>query len=699
MDIWKMRDTHDLLVGYCDALQWALEHMAAGQQQQSDDGDDDTSSITLCTEGSGSARPAAAEPSVTAGKPLSSMPRRVRLKPASLIQSRGGALRITTGPAHHRDAQAAGLAWYTTRPAAGDRGAAALADMGLVAHSPSGERNRCAPRALAVAPPSGTTASCAASCAAALSYLMTTHDTSCRRARAASGELSRLTPKLGGCTAGQRVQAAGKAAFFSARDLLLPSPAMAEVVAKRLEFDPTETLSATRLQAEAALAELSKTVQELAGAARGKQAQIVELGKQSAEQGIGDNDLKRLKRQFDSNKATYVNIDQKTRFMAGLAGLEVDIPAWEAARDQHEAALKAEAEALRGLKASNEAARSRAAGLGAHVAQQYALVDAATAATTAQLDATAAVLAQPPRPRPAAEGAASLGPGPDEAETQQQVERVTALVRDAERSIAAAEAERAELEAANAAKAQQLAALRAEVERMELVASDRMRAADEGTHARDRAAWCEALLGFVSGLSGVSLVAASAEQLVLGIRLALPTSRGDDAAMREVSHELSLQLLPRDGGAPLLAGGRLTPAVANAKALLERAANGSEADLPGLVAEVRARLLAYWQRQVLVEAAAEVFPPSSSSRGPPHVRAVLPSQTEAEVLVPWGWPCGGQRLQLVELSCPALAPEAAAALQAAINADAGLAAGADLAGLLRHVAAAVEARLADADAA
>ncbi|KAF8055841.1 MOV10L1 [Scenedesmus sp. PABB004] len=38
------RHEHDLLVGYCDALQWILEHMAAGQQQQSDDGDDDTSS-------------------------------------------------------------------------------------------------------------------------------------------------------------------------------------------------------------------------------------------------------------------------------------------------------------------------------------------------------------------------------------------------------------------------------------------------------------------------------------------------------------------------------------------------------------------------------------------------------------------------------------------------------------------------------
>lgn len=44
---------------------------------------------------------------------------------------------------------------------------------------------------------------------------------------------------------------------------------------------------------------------------------MLDLAKQTAEQGIGDNDLKRLKRQFDSNKATYVNIEQKERFMKG----------------------------------------------------------------------------------------------------------------------------------------------------------------------------------------------------------------------------------------------------------------------------------------------------------------------------------------------------------------------------------------------
>ena len=53
-------------------------------------------------------------------------------------------------------------------------------------------------------------------------------------------------------------------------------------------------------------------------AAKQKQAQIMAIARQTAEQGLGDNDLKRLQRQFDSNKATFVNIDQKQRFMKGM---------------------------------------------------------------------------------------------------------------------------------------------------------------------------------------------------------------------------------------------------------------------------------------------------------------------------------------------------------------------------------------------
>jgi hypothetical protein len=44
------------------------------------------------------------------------------------------------------------------------------------------------------------------------------------------------------------------------------------------------------------------------------------------------------------------------------------------------------------------------------------------------------------------------------------------------------------------------------------------------------------------------------------------------------------------------------------------------------VREARGRLLSYWRRQVLVEAAAEAFPPTSSVRGPPHIRATLDNQ-------------------------------------------------------------------------
>lgn len=49
-----------------------------------------------------------------------------------------------------------------------------------------------------------------------------------------------------------------------------------------------------------------------------KQAQIMALAKQTVEQGVGDNDLKRLQRQFDSSKSTFINIDQKQRFMKGM---------------------------------------------------------------------------------------------------------------------------------------------------------------------------------------------------------------------------------------------------------------------------------------------------------------------------------------------------------------------------------------------
>lgn len=83
-----------------------------------------------------------------------------------------------------------------------------------------------------------------------------------------------------------------------------------------------------------------RAVNELSSTASQKQAQILALAKQSAEQGIGDNDLKRLKRQFDSNKATYVNIDQKQRFMQGKPYSYADIGLL--IRESHEYCMRVE---------------------------------------------------------------------------------------------------------------------------------------------------------------------------------------------------------------------------------------------------------------------------------------------------------------------------------------------------------------------
>lgn len=64
--------------------------------------------------------------------------------------------------------------------------------------------------------------------------------------------------------------------------------------------------------------------------------------------------------------------------------------------------------------------------------------------------------------------------------------------------------------------------------------------------------------------------------------------------------------------------------------------------------------------------------------------------------MPLGWPSGPERLRVVHLACPELPPGAAAELMEAVNSEDGLLAGADLLALLRHVAAALEARLLDA---
>ncbi|WIA38008.1 hypothetical protein OEZ86_001379 [Tetradesmus obliquus] len=478
-------------------------------------------------------------------------------------------------------------------------------------------------------------------------------------------------------------------------------------VAKRLQFDTTETLAGAN---QDALNVLQQAVQELSAAAKQKQAQMLELAKQTAEQGIGDNDLKRLKRQFDSNKATYVNIDQKERFMKGLYGLELDIEQLTAAKDQHEQQLEREAEALRSLKAQNEQARAKLGSTAGSISQLYGLVEQTTAATASQLEATSAVLQQAASSSKPAEDAAAE-PGPEQAEAQALVEAEAAEAKELERSIAAAEAELSELEARAAAGRQELTALRSEVERLELLASDRVKAADADSHTRSKAQWCEDLLALRSKLSGLSVLSSSSsEEVVLGICLKLPTARQPavDAAgaaaaavpIREVQHELQLQLLPSGSGSGvLLSGARLSPAAGDVRAFLDAAVDGSQVSLSHLVCEVRGRLLSYWSRQVLVEAAAEVYPPCSSSRGPPHVRVALPNQVEVEVLVPFGWPCSSsEALQLVELACPQLQPAAAAVLVDSINSNSGLLPG-DLLGLLRAAAEAAEAALLDAEAA
>eukprot|EP00878_Enallax_costatus_P034510 GHUV01038269.1.p1 GENE.GHUV01038269.1~~GHUV01038269.1.p1 ORF type:complete len:322 (+),score=120.82 GHUV01038269.1:87-1052(+) len=293
-------------------------------------------------------------------------------------------------------------------------------------------------------------------------------------------------------------------------------------VAKRLDFELTGPLDIIA-EAKHAVEELQKAVHDLSATTTQKQAQILALAKQSAEQGIGDNDFKRLKRQFDSNKATYVNIDQKQRFMRGLCDVELNIDNLSAIKDQHEQQQETESERLRSLKAQNEQARANLASTSASISQLYGLVEQATAATTAQLAATTNLLQQHASRRTPADNT-SAEPGPGLVEAQAMLEAETTQTKELEQSIAAAETELSELEARAAAGRLDLAALRSEIERLEALASDVARAADADSHIRDAAQWCDDLLLLMSQLGGLSIISSSGEQLLLGITVKVPTS-------------------------------------------------------------------------------------------------------------------------------------------------------------------------------
>lgn len=67
------------------------------------------------------------------------------------------------------------------------------------------------------------------------------------------------------------------------------------------------------------------------------------------------------------------------------------------------------------------------------------------------------------------------------------------------------------------------------------------------------------------------------------------------------------------------------------------------------------------------------------------------------MFVPWCWPSNSsEHLQLVQISCPELAADAAAAVMDSINSNVQLLEGCDLLGMLRAVAEAADARLLDA---
>eukprot|EP00877_Chromochloris_zofingiensis_P004504 jgi/Chrzof1/14054/Cz08g22220.t1 len=248
----------------------------------------------------------------------------------------------------------------------------------------------------------------------------------------------------------------------------------------------------------------------------------METAKQAADGG-GDNDLRRLHRQFQALKASSINIDLKERFMEGLHDIQLDVKEQEDINKKHEQQQENDADALRSLKKQNDERRDQIKSTISHICQFYEQVDTTTTATRAQLDATQQALEQhaatiPPPDSP-------LEPGPDQDECDELLHRATVRAKQLAAETAATEVSLSDLEASIRAGQQDMVAMRAQVAHLEAVQDARDRAAHADDHLNDLIGWCGDMLQNNSMLSGISIQDISNDVVHLQLQCRVPTTK------------------------------------------------------------------------------------------------------------------------------------------------------------------------------
>lgn len=473
-------------------------------------------------------------------------------------------------------------------------------------------------------------------------------------------------------------------------------------IAKRLSFNEHSGGLSQLSETHQAARDLRRAQQDLSQETRRHGQDKLQEARNVVDNGAGENDLKRLQRKFQATKASYINVDVKERFMQSLRDGSLDVEKLEEDYKGHEEQLQHDADVLRALKDQNGQARQTLHDTSAQIATLHQQFDQVIGDVAAQLDMLERSLQQfeanrPPPLEP-------LGPGTDQVECDALLQQEMARAKQLEASIASSEAAIQESEPRVRSGAQELASLQDEVARLSVLQADKAKAADATAYVSRATFWAEAAAAAVEALGGLSIHSIEEDRLVVKVVCWVPTSLASGAPLRELCHELSLQLRP---GSSHVASARLTPAIVPIDDVVAAAAGSGGAGMRTLVREVHTRLLQYWSLQAQVEAAAERFPivrvdqQRDDGQAAPHkvLEASMLGRFGAKVrvAVPQEWPqLGGgsgdsagavaaesrSRLRVVGASGAGLD---AAALVAQVEGDDTLA-GADLLSFLEGVA-------------
>ncbi|KAL4518364.1 hypothetical protein Ndes2437A_g04651 [Nannochloris sp. 'desiccata'] len=388
--------------------------------------------------------------------------------------------------------------------------------------------------------------------------------------------------------------------------------------------------------------------------------------------GVGEADMRRMKRQFSSLKNTFLHYVVKDEFIAALAdGLPNGTEEIQLAQFEEEG--NKTIERLRTLKAQNGETQNEINGIIAEITamlQEIQQINASAASTMARLheDINAAVAADAAMPPAVPEGI-------NEAECHAALAEEEAQACALEAQIAAQLTQIYELEAVLPIEREATGVARAELtdlEEQRAARSGEASSAQTCSRFASTSAWSEENVSLLQNLGGVKVLSSTmntqsarddngdevtSSTLELGLSTAYPTTAvSAGSSLESCSHGTHTLTLTMDSSSLIVTGAVLSPPDIDTSDIVDAAVAGAR-KAEFVVREVRSRLAGVLHRRALAQEVQERFPGTTVDAA--FVSVSVPTlqfnsggcgNIAVQLAVEQSWPAGYDVIRVVSIS-------------------------------------------------